>query len=180
MTAVGLVLSTALLALRMDGPYYIGKYLWAEDGNVFINQANQLGVGSIFLPYAGYLHVYPRTFAYLSSFFSLAVRCKFYLQAWWIAYWLMLIAIITRVFDLRVNSFVVFIMCISIPLQSNSGEVLFNITNSQWMLAVALCILATKNRLTNFEVLLSLLVLFYRAVCVDNFSNCASKRNIDA
>lgn len=35
-------------------------YLWAEDGNIFLQQAIDLGWNSIFTVYAGYLHLLPR------------------------------------------------------------------------------------------------------------------------
>jgi hypothetical protein len=41
--------------------------LWAEDGSVFLKEALELGVRSLWTPYAGYLHTLPRMVAFLAS-----------------------------------------------------------------------------------------------------------------
>ncbi|MGA2654651.1 MAG: hypothetical protein ABSF18_01560, partial [Gammaproteobacteria bacterium] len=49
--------------LRFSTEYSVSDYLWAEDGQVFLTQALQMGLNSLWEPYAGYLHLYPRLFA---------------------------------------------------------------------------------------------------------------------
>jgi len=56
-----------------DVNFLDGRYLWAEDGNVFVNGALSMGWESIFNPYAGYIHLYPR----LISFFAVQLDLRF-------------------------------------------------------------------------------------------------------
>jgi hypothetical protein len=62
-----------------------GKYIWAEDGNVFINQAFSLGWESIFTPYAGYIHLYPRLVSFFAVKFDLIYLPTIFFLAWTIA-----------------------------------------------------------------------------------------------
>lgn len=50
--------------LKLNGNS-VEQTLWAEDGTVFINQARELGVSSLWTTYAGYFHIYPRLVAWL-------------------------------------------------------------------------------------------------------------------
>lgn len=70
-----LLLVIAILIFRMDEfSYFPGKYLWAEDGSVFINGAQSLGVAALWKPYAGYVHAYPRLISLLANHFELIHR----------------------------------------------------------------------------------------------------------
>ena len=53
------------------GKNAFGRTLWAEDG-MFIYSADQVGIGTIFAPYRGYLHVAPRFLANVISLFPIA------------------------------------------------------------------------------------------------------------
>lgn len=46
-------------------------YLVAEDGSIFIEDNLTHGIGALFVPYAGYLHVFPRLIAWLGGVFPL-------------------------------------------------------------------------------------------------------------
>ncbi len=43
---------------------------WAEDGGVFLTQAISNSWGSLLIPYAGYLHTFPRLLAMISLIFG--------------------------------------------------------------------------------------------------------------
>ena len=139
-----LVLAAGLAALvpRLDGtPYVPGKYLWAEDGNVFLNDAAVHGIGSLLLPYAGYFHVYPRLVAWAANPFELLDRPAVLLAGWLSAYIVMLVAIHRAGLALGLGAFACGALAVLIPLQPHYGENFFNIVNSQWLLGTALFLL---------------------------------------
>ncbi|EDK72386.1 hypothetical protein TM7_0496 [candidate division TM7 genomosp. GTL1] len=159
-----LLLSLALLIPRLDGwDYAVGKYLWAEDGSVFINEAQRFGFASLWQPYQGYLHAYPRIVSYLSDFVDLSYRPIVLLLGWFIAYMFMICTLLLRSFSMGVSGLGVAIMFAAVVMQPNYGEVFFTLTNTQWFLAVgfAVILLAGEVGALKFTVfrLLGLLVL---------------------
>lgn len=134
---------TAIIALlpRLDGfDYFWGKYLWAEDGNIFLHQSEEYGALAIIKPYAGYLLIYPRIVTEISKIFDLLYQPTFLLVGWILAYLVLVHSIVESVKS-RGESILTLIVLITLcSLQPNYGEVFFNITNSQWMLGAALCI----------------------------------------
>jgi hypothetical protein len=136
-----LVVATLLLIPRLGGfDYFVGKYLWAEDGIIFLGQAKSMGVSSIWEPYAGYVHLYPRLISLLSNIFSLENSPIIFLLGWFAAYLFFFSMLIKRACALGIQFFSILGMVMLISLQPNMGEIFFNITNSQWMLGAALCI----------------------------------------
>ena len=134
----------ALLVLipRLDGfDYFPGKYLWAEDGVIFINESQTMGAAAIFEPYAGYLHFYPRIVAYFSSSMDLIYRPLVTLAGWVFAYLLLAYALAKGARALGFGWFSSVSLICLMSLQPTYGETFFNITNSQWMLGAALVIL---------------------------------------
>ncbi len=136
------------LYIRMGDVFLISRSLWAEDGNVFIKQAVESGFSSLWIPYAGYLHVYPRIVAYVASFLSLHTIPYVFFSAWLLAFFLLISVVYKRLRSLGVSSIVILSTLIVIILQPTSGEVYFSLTNSQWFIGTALIIyvLAPKNR----------------------------------
>lgn len=131
-----------LLIPRLNGIDFLsGRYLWAEDGNVFINDAQSVGLASIWKPYAGYLHVYPRLVALVANYFYLDIRPIIFLIGWITSY-LFLFWTLAKKEKLFGSSFLSLVfLFILVSLQPHNGENLFNITNSQWMLGAALSLL---------------------------------------
>ena len=135
--------SVAIVTLlpRLEGfEYYHGKYLWAEDGNVFLNQAQATGIWAILDPYAGYLHFYPRIVAEFSQLFDLFYRPTVLLAGWFLAYFILVHALASIVLKQGGSIFSMVAIIGLSSLQPNYGEVFFNITNSQWLLGAALII----------------------------------------
>lgn len=136
----GLFIAYCSLYPRLDGAYFTGKYLWAEDGDIFIGQSRTLGLSSIWTPYAGYIYVYPRLFAFIGSFFDLIYQSYILLIGWIFAFGLMMAVLLSRAYAIGLKSPYIFIMVVLISSQPNQGDVFFNITNSQWMLGTGLSV----------------------------------------
>ncbi|HJV92854.1 MAG TPA: hypothetical protein VJ572_05210 [Azonexus sp.] len=141
-------LAAGILALlpRVDGEYLAGRYLWAEDGNIFIQQARHLGINAVFQTYAGYLHLYPRLIAFFASFFGLKTQANILFLGWFLAFWLMAYVILSRAVDLGVSLIEGCALIALVALQPSYGEVFFNITNAQSMLGVALSVLVLSRK----------------------------------
>lgn len=129
-------ITTALLAAanwqKLSDPYLV-----AEDGSIFIEDNLAHGIGALFVPYAGYLHVLPRLIAWASGGFSLdlqpaafvwvtlgMVSLTFYFIGSWTG-WAERLAI-TAFFTIA-------------PL---GGYLMFSPTNLQWITGLALVLLA--------------------------------------
>lgn len=124
----------ALLALRKPDAL-LTPQLWAEDGSVFLLENDQLGLAALVTPYMGYLHTLPRLVAWLSALL-LDV-------AWWPAayngfaflFWL---AVIARLFSPRLPLPHKPWLALLVFVGPHTGEILFNLTNVQWIGALAL------------------------------------------
>ncbi|MBL9202745.1 MAG: hypothetical protein JNL39_19685 [Opitutaceae bacterium] len=109
--------------------------LWAEDGTIFLVQAEQLGGHAFTTPYMGYLHTLPRMVA--------AIAPRLLDPAWWplfyngVAFgiWLLVAA---RIFSPRLDLPGKPWLALALVAVPHSGEVMFNITNVQWITALAL------------------------------------------
>jgi hypothetical protein len=137
------------ILLKFDGQLPSpGQTLWAEDGPVFLHDANHYGPAALFKPYAGYLHVYPRLTSLIAAYFTIATQPTILLCGWIIAIIIFLFAL-TRVFtgskywELKLTSATFLVM-----FQPSGGETFLNITNSQWILGAALfliCLSTSKD-----------------------------------
>nr|WP_146219617.1 hypothetical protein [Pseudomonas sp. RW407] len=131
-------LVVALLALRVGNHNLILASLWAEDGTVFLNQANAIGFHSLWLPYNGYLHLYPRITALLATWLPLSAVPLFFNVSWFLA---VAAAVFSLYYFARKQAFgpmtcLLLIACVL--LQPSSGETLFTLTNAQWFIGIAL------------------------------------------
>jgi hypothetical protein len=146
-----IVLGVAMISLipRIDGTYFNGKYLWAEDGNIFINQAQSLGLSAIWTPYAGYLHAYPRLIAHIGSFFDLTIQPYIFLSGWVLSFAFLVAVITVRAVNLGLSVFHTCLLVALVALQPATSEMFFNVTNSQWMLAAALTLYILANADSN-------------------------------
>lgn len=138
-----LVVITILLSIRLQKGYIFqnildGKYLWAEDGNIFFNESIKLGFNSIINPYHGYLHLYPRIIALFANFFDLAYLPILYFIGSVLPIFIMIFYIYKfyETFNIK-YFFILFVSSLTIILPV-SGIVFFNITNVQWILSIIL------------------------------------------
>jgi len=118
------------------------RWLWAEDGPIFLNQAHELGLAAIFHPYAGYFHFYPRIVTALAQLATLPNRPIVLTLGWIFSYLIMMYAVVRAGSRTNKNILGLVLLVGLISLQPNWGEVFFNVTNSQWMIGAALFIFA--------------------------------------
>jgi len=109
--------------------------LWAEDGSIFLMQADQHGLGALLLPYMGYLHTLPRLIA--------AAAPALLDPAWWPAFYngislLVWFAAAARCFSPRLDLPGRPWLALAFVAVPHLGEVYFNITNLQWVTALVL------------------------------------------
>lgn len=137
---VAIVAAGILFAfLKLNGTH-IDQTLWAEDGTIFINQAREVGVSSLWLTYAGYFHLYPRLVALLSSFLDLQMSPFIFLSAWFLAYVSLIYIAANRALHYGFSPVGAGLLVILMLAQPHSGEVFFTLTNAQWLLGGALAI----------------------------------------
>jgi hypothetical protein len=132
------VLAGFAILLFLRKPYaLLVPQLYAEDGTIFLAQNDLLGFRAFLEPYMGYLHTLPRLIAWTAS--------RLLDPTWWPAFYnvtafALWLAVIARTFSPRLPlppalrpwlAFAFF-------LGPQTGEVLFSITNLQWVLAFLL------------------------------------------
>ncbi len=144
----GVLVAVLCLFFRLHSGLDIDNYLWAEDGEIFFGAASKLGIQSLWTPYAGYIHLYPRVVAWLANYLPLAYIPKVYFFAWALAFLASVYAITYCAIKTKLNYFNIIFLMVFIILQPNDSEVFFSLTNSQWLLGLALTIiLATQHAL---------------------------------
>jgi hypothetical protein len=123
-----------LLALRKPHALHTPQ-LWAEDGSIFLMQADLHGASALTMPYMGYLHTLPRVIAWAAP--------RLLDPAWWPAFyngvsfviWLAVVArFFTRRFDLPGKPW----LALALIATPHTGEIFFNVTNLQWLTAFVL------------------------------------------
>lgn len=132
------------LAHRYDHSNFIVNSLWAEDGPIFFNGAQDLGLASLVAPYAGYLHVYARAFALLATIFPLSALPYVYFSGWFLAIILVFWAIRRLVpfhESERAGAATAIITVVLMLYQPHSGETILSLTNAQWWLALVLAMM---------------------------------------
>lgn len=132
---------TALL-LRISEREYFTNSLWAEDGTIFINQALESGLDSLFIPYAGYLHLYPRLAAYVAVQLPAIITPYLFLLFWLLCAAALALVISRKAIDLGLDYRGICIIVLLVMMQPTSGEVYYNLTNVQWFTGAALMIYA--------------------------------------
>jgi len=150
-----------VLFIRIGNLNFIdGRYLWAEDGNIFINQALSLKWESIFKTYNGYIHLYPRLISLFAVQLNLVFLPIVFFVAWIVAVLYSSFVIFKWLYKQTDSIIIAMFVPLLVLLQPNSGEVFFTITNSQWFLSLALIILLIdkeyKVNYKNFFVLILL------------------------
>lgn len=143
-----ILVAVLCLFLRLHSGLDIDNYLWAEDGEVFFGAASKLGIQSLWTPYAGYIHLYPRVVAWLANYLPIAYIPKVYFFSWVFAFLGSIYAITYCAIKTKLNYFNIIFLMVFIVLQPNDSEVFFSLTNSQWLMGLALTIvLATQHAL---------------------------------
>lgn len=157
---LSLITAFFCLWLRTAPPYYPGKYFLAEDGFIFTQQAWTAGISSLWIPHAGYLHLYIRLTALFCRLFELnLIEISYvFLFGWLIAFLSMIAVIVVRAQSFKLPPLYIYwlVVLIAFQPQPEFGEVFFHLTNSQWPLGAALGIYLltrNKNKASIFELL---------------------------
>ena len=144
---ITVILAFILLAFRGDGLAIIdGRNLWAEDGNIFFNQMASSGWESIFNPYAGYIHLYPRIAALFASFFDLNYLPIIFFTFWAISFLFCILTIYDWIYQKTESLWISSITVLIVSIFPHSGESFFNITNAHWFLSIALTIIIIDDK----------------------------------
>lgn len=139
----GFCLALLIAGARMDWAWGLpmGRFLWAEDGPVFLQMARDNGLASLWASYAGYLHLYPRLVALLAADLPLLMAPWIFFCAW-LAAWLLMVGVVVRAAQaLGLGTIAQCLTVLLIGCQPSSGEVFFNLTNAQWSLGIATFVL---------------------------------------
>ncbi len=123
-----------LLALRHPSALHTPQ-LWAEDGSIFLMQADFHGLGALTIPYAGYLHALPRLIAMIAP--------QLLDPVWWPTFYngatfLIWLAVLARMFSPRLDLPGKPWLALAMIAVPHSGEVFGNMTNLQWLTAFVL------------------------------------------
>ncbi len=133
----------ALMSLRYGMLDFASNSLWAEDGAEFYPKAVHLGLYSLFHPYSGYLHLFPRLFAFLATVVNAPLIPIIFFSGWLLST-LMLYWSVRRVMADRPHfALISFMVPLAALLQPHSGETFLNLTNSQWWLGCVLAVIAS-------------------------------------
>lgn len=117
---------------------FTNPQFWAEDAILFFEQSKSLGFVSIFEPSAGYLHFIPRFIALIINYLPIPIEkipLAYNLSAWGV---MLGIILMFRHIPLELNSRLKTLIGLSFVLVPSGNEVLSNLTNIQWPLAVLL------------------------------------------
>jgi hypothetical protein len=135
------VLAVAMLVLYLRKPDALASpQFWAEDGTIFFKDAFELGLRSLAMPYNGYFHLASRLIALLLSPVPTALAPAAYA---WAAAALTLgicaLALSDRVPLPRTQRTVFALAIVAAPVRP---EIYLTLCNSQWVLALALVLVA--------------------------------------
>ena len=142
LVAVALTAVIILAVRDVDG--FLRPDFWAEDGRVFFRGWNNDGWASFAVPYAGYLHLFPRTIAAIAGLLPLAWTLHvFLIGAVIVTAW----ACVTIFLCFRDRSRIAAWLAALTPLLAFGGsEVLGTPTNLQWLTAIVLAAIAVSGR----------------------------------
>jgi hypothetical protein len=133
--------AVALILVVRKTDAVLHPQLWAEDGVVFFRQALLQGVSSIFVPYAGYLHLTQRLVALPASL----LPCQIVPLVYTSAAGLILLWACSRLLSPRFNVPYPPLFALALVLMPQSrGECFLTLVNLQWVLAPLLVVLAVQ------------------------------------
>ena len=125
-----------VMFLRMHDRFTNG-YIWAEDTNIFMSPAYEFGAGSLFLEYAGYLHLLPRTVSYIQSLSGDPGSAPFFF-----VYACLFITVMSSFYTYKVifkttgEKRTSALFAIVPYVFTQSGEIFLNTTNIQWIISI--------------------------------------------
>lgn len=129
-----------LIFIQIPSIAELGDLLWAEDGNVFINDVYGYSYESLLKAYAGYIHLYPRIWSLTLLVSGVSSAPFIYLLGWLVAVIFTGYILIAAMQSLGFRFYEALILATLIFLQPSAGEVYFTLTNAQWFLGFGLAI----------------------------------------
>jgi hypothetical protein len=140
-----IVLAIATLILLIRKPEcFLNPQFWAEDGPIFFLQQYEQGARAVFQPYAGYLLLVPRLVALFADTFFPYSAIPFVYNYSSLA---LTLGVAASVFSPRLRVGYKPLIALTIVLIPHYlDEVFLNITNIQWILAIALMLLVLKEK----------------------------------
>jgi len=156
---LALALATSLLLILRRPDAVWAPQFWAEDGQVFFAQ-QFYHEATIFSPYAGYLHLIPRTTAWLADYFPVLWAPLIYnlcalLLASFCCAWISLPHFSHLVSGSRLRVLVALLLA----MMPAASTVLLNLTNLQWYLLVW-CALFCLQKFSTLKGLISATVVY--------------------
>jgi hypothetical protein len=133
-------LVAALLFALKAIDVWLAPQLWGEDGPLFLVGALTDPLGSIVEPYAGYLHLLPRLLALSARVVPLAWVPAAYAGLAFLATVCVMAYVATAPMPVRHWQ----VSPLALAIVPHSGEVMFTITNLQWIAATCLALAAAS------------------------------------
>ncbi len=135
-TWVAAVVAIAALIARKPWALHTPQ-LWAEDGTIFLNDAESVGLAAIFHPYQGYFHFIPRVIAASARLIADPAGWP---SIYNVGALLVAVGVVCRMASPRLVLPHKPWLILALALVPHTGEVLFNITNVQWIAAFFLIV----------------------------------------
>ncbi|NVZ19511.1 hypothetical protein HX794_07660 [Pseudomonas costantinii] len=132
-----------IMALRYAKIDFVSNSLWAEDGAEFYPQAIGHGASSLFIPYSGYLHLFPRVIALIATLASAPMIPVIFFAGWLSSILVLYWAVRKIMIDRPHFALISFIVPLAAMLQPHSGETFLSLTNAQWWLGCTLAVIAS-------------------------------------
>lgn len=128
-----LIISLVVVYLRPDAFYH--AQFWGDEGRYFYADAFNEGISSLFNTCNGYFHLFPRFIAWLTVAFALPLHLVpfVFTYTWWILLLCLSNFIWKRTPFSDQQKFYLIISMVLIPMHS---EIIMNLTNLQWILAL--------------------------------------------
>lgn len=129
------VVALLAVAIFLRKPsHLLTPQLWAEDGTIFLVQADWFGLEALVMPHVGYLHLLQRLIAWSARLFD---------PLWWPTYYngvafTIWLAVAARCFSPRLPLPGRLWLALALVAVPHAGEVFFCVTNLQWVTALVL------------------------------------------
>jgi hypothetical protein len=133
-----ILLATIAVLVRIDHWSFIGESLFAEDANLFIDEAHELGLRALLVPWLGYLFLYERAVGLLATAAPLAVVPYIFFCAWVFSFAVIAVVVTSRAKSAGLNELTTTVLVCAIALQPNYGEAFFNLNMAAYMFGIAL------------------------------------------
>jgi hypothetical protein len=149
-----LIVGAVILLLRL--PADARNLIWAEDGSIFLHDAfTHDYLSNLFTPYAGYMHLVPRTAAEISSVFAPAEDLGWSMNILGALVWSSVALAAYSFTRGRISHpFRVLLWILVLLLPIGSQEVATNTANSHWFLMFGLFVVLSSRSETLFRAIL--------------------------